>query len=114
MEGLRTPMEDSELLTGVLRKRVSVSEHEDAYGNKYLMVLNRDYDRDTYVELKLKNPSHVYRISREDGEERCVHQDVRSMQVALAAGDLALYRIQPATEEPFTVEYYLEKEAKEG
>lgn len=109
MEGLRTSMEDSELLTGVLRRRVSVSEHEDAYGNKYLMVLNRDYDRNTYVQLKLKNPSHVYRVSREDGEERCVHQNVTSMLLDLSAGDLALYRIQPATEEPFTVEYYLEK-----
>lgn len=109
MEGLRCTMEDSELLTGTLRHRVSVSEHADEHGHLYLMVLNRDYDRDTYVELKLKNPSHVYRISREDGEERCIHLGVSAIQVHLRAGDLALYRIQPAAEEPYTLEYVLEK-----
>ena len=113
MEGLRTPLSESELIEGGVRKRVSISEHEDAYGHKYLMVLNRDYDRDTFADLKLKNLSNVYRISREDGEERCVHVGVKEMQIALAPGDLALYRIQPAEEEPYTIEYYLEKNIKE-
>jgi len=110
MAKYRTSMEESELLTGKLNPRVSVSEHSDIYGNRYLMVLNRDYEQAAYMELELKTPSHVYRVSREDGEQRLVHEKVKKMVVALAPGDLALYRIQPANEKAFLIEYYLEKE----
>ena len=109
MAELRASMDESELLTGELRRRISVSEHSDAYGNRYLMVLNRDYEHDAHVQLSLKNPSHVYLVSREDGEQRMVYQNAKALQAHLAPGDLALYRIQPGEEEPFTVSYYLEK-----
>ncbi|MBE6555905.1 MAG: hypothetical protein E7663_06765 [Ruminococcaceae bacterium] len=110
MEGLRTPMEESELLTGTLPSRVSVSEHTDTYGNRYLMVLNRDYERDSFVSLKLKNPSHVYRVSKADGEQSMVYQSAKGFIAELGPGDLALYRIQSAEEAPYLIEYYLEKE----
>ena len=109
MEGLRTSMEESELLTGSLSPRISVSEHTDAYGNKYLMVLNRDYDTEAFIELCMKSPSHVYAVSKEDGEQRLVYENTKSIWTNLAPGDLLLYRIQDAKEEPFTIEYYLDK-----
>ncbi|MBQ8358167.1 MAG: hypothetical protein IJX39_10255 [Clostridia bacterium] len=109
MEGLRTSMEESELLEGGLTPRISVSEHSDAYGNRYLMVLNRDYDQTAHLELKLKQPSRVYEVSKKDGEQHLCYDDAKSLPILLQPGDLALYRIQPADEAPFTVEYYLEK-----
>ena len=109
MQDLRTSMEESELLEGALQKRISVSEHSDAYGNRYLMVLNRDYAAERPFSLKLKNPSHVYRVSAEDGEPRMVYTNTRTLVGFLPAGGLALYRLQPANEEPCTVEYYLSK-----
>jgi hypothetical protein len=112
MANWRSSMEQSELLEGDLRFRLSVSEHHDAYGNRYLMVLNRDYETDAHVQLTLKNPSHVYKVSREDGEQRPMYLNAKKMQLHLAPGTLELYRIQPGEEEPFTVEYYLEKDAR--
>jgi hypothetical protein len=112
MANWRASMEESELLEGELRPRLSVSEHHDAYGNRYLMVLNRDYETDAHVQLTLKNPSHVYKVSREDGEQRPMYLNAKKMQLHLAPGTLELYRIQPGEEEPFTVEYYLEKDAR--
>ncbi len=112
MAELRTPMAESELLAGELRPRISVSEHHDAYGNRYLMVLNRDLENGAHVQLNLKNPSHIYKVSREDGEQRLIYYNAQKLQGYFAPGMLEIYRIQPGEEEPFTVEYYLEKDAK--
>ena len=109
MENLRTPMSDSELLDGTLPYRVSVSEHKDGYGNRYLMVLNRDFDLDTNIDLKLKNKSNVYKVSKESGEEALVFENAAILNVRLEPGELSLYRIQSADEEAHTIEYYLQK-----
>lgn len=111
MEGIRTPLSESELLDGeqVLAHRISVSEHTDAYGNRYLMVLNRDYKREAHLSLRLKNASHVFEVSKDDGEQHFQYENATFIPVTIDAGDLVLYRIQPATEEPCTVEYYLDK-----
>ncbi len=111
MEGYRTPLTESELLASdeKLARRVSVSEHTDAYGNKYLMVLNRNYEAPLHTVLKLKAPGHVFEVSKEDGEQYFRYEAATHLSINLAPGDLALYRIQPATEAPFTVEYYLDK-----
>lgn len=109
MEGLRTTMEESELVEGALTPRISISEHTDAHGNKYLMVLNRDYEHDASLSLKLKNMSNVYEVSKKDGDQYLAFDHARAIPVYLAPGDLALYRIQNADEEHFTIEYYLNK-----
>lgn len=103
------PMSDSDLLTGKLPTRISVSEHTDAYGNHYLMVLNRDWDTAQHIQLDFKAPSHVYEVSKNDGEQTLQYEDTEYFLLDLAPGDLRLFRIQPAKEAPFTVEYYLEK-----
>ena len=110
MEGLRTPMSESELVDGELPYRVSISEHSDQYGNMYLMVLNRDFDLDAAVCLKLRNRSHAYMVRKDnEGEEMMVAENSDILNTRLEPGELKLYRIQPADEEPFTIEYYLHK-----
>lgn len=109
MDGIHTSMEDSELLEGTLTPRISVSEHSDEYGNRYLMVLNRDYENEASFNLRLKELSNVYEVSKEDGEQRLIFDLRKSIPVYLAPGDLVLYRIQNADEEPYTIEYYLDK-----
>lgn len=110
MDAMRVPMDESELLKGTLPYRISVSELADAYGNRYLMVLNRDYMKEAEITLDLKAPSRVYEVSRKDGEQYLVSQASTQLRASLIPGDLALYRIQPVEEEPYTVEYYLEKD----
>lgn len=109
-ENICTNMEESELLTGKLLPRISISEHQDAYGNKYLMVLNRDYEKNAHIELSLKNPSHIYEVSKDDGEQYLQYDNALFLPMYLTAGELKIYRIQPAEEEIFTIEYYLEKD----
>ena len=89
--------------------RTSVGEFEDAYGNQYLMVLNRDYDTDKAITLDLKDNSRIYEVSRIDGRQNVIWDETKQINVTLAAGDAILYRIQPAAEEAFTLEYRLEK-----
>ena len=49
-------------------------------------------------------------LIEEDGEQYLRYEDAGDLAMYLEPGDLKLYRIQPACEEPFTVEYYLEKD----
>lgn len=107
--GLHNTMEESELLTGTLPYRTSVSESEDAYGNRYLMVLNRDYETDKTITLDLSDDFRIYEVSRKDGAQHVIYESTRKLSVDLIAGDMALLRLQPASEEPYTIEYVLEK-----
>ena len=107
--GLHETMEDSELLSGNLPYRTSISELEDAYGNKYLMVLNRDYETSKNITLDLSDDFRIYEISKKDGYQHVVADSTKQLSVDLIAGDLVLYRLQKASEEAFTVEYVLEK-----
>ena len=62
MKGLAETMADSRHLVGTLPNRVSVGEFKDAYGNQYLMVLNRDYETDAAITLDLKDSSRIYEV----------------------------------------------------
>lgn len=106
---VRHTMEDSELLTGTLAPRFSVSEHADNYGHRYLMVLNRDYRLENHYCLTLKQASRVYRVSAETGCEQLAFENDDKILGHLEPGGLVLYRIQAMEEEPYTLEYYLEK-----
>ncbi|MBO5270975.1 MAG: hypothetical protein J6B77_09330 [Clostridia bacterium] len=108
-EDYRYTMEDSELLTGALDHRISISELADAYGHRYLMVLNRDYRTEKHYRLICKEPSRVYRVDEETGLERLAYEG-DEITGCLQPGCVALYRIQSLFEEPYLVEYYLEKD----
>lgn len=107
--GLAASMDESELLCGKLPRRISVSEHEDAYGNKYLMVLNRDYLRDADIMLELKRDFRVYQVSPADGRQHVFSDCAERLETRLIPGELRLFRLQPADEEAYTIEYYLDK-----
>ena len=89
--------------------RTSASEFEDAYGNKYLMVLNRDYLAEKTLTLALNGKYRVYEVSKDDGLQYIAADSTDKLNVQLAAGDAALFRLQPADEEAFTIEYRLSK-----
>lgn len=108
-EGLSDSLKDSNLLCGTLPKRVSVGELSDAYGNEYLMVLNRDFTAKKTVNLSLKKTFRLYEVSRQSGKQVMVNDGTRTLSVSLDKGDAVLYRLQDASEEAFTVEYRLEK-----
>ena len=98
---------DSEFIAEQLPKRCSVGEFEDGYGNRYLVILNREFCAPLKTELKLKGNFRIYEVSRKDGAQRVIHESTASLPVELAAGDAMVIRVQPASEEPFTVEYTL-------
>lgn len=108
-QGLFSHMDESELLTGTLERRVSVSEHEDDHGNKYLMVLNRDYREEKEISIHLKNAGHVWEISGEDGMQHLKAENVQGFTAKYIPGEMKLFRIQPADETIYEIEYYLDK-----
>ena len=109
MAQYRELLSDSAFLADRLPDRTSVGEFEDAYGNRYMMVLNRDYHSDKTVALKLNQPYRVYEVSRDDGLQSVQNDGTDLLSLSLAAGDAVLLRLQPAEEEAFTVEYRLVK-----
>lgn len=107
-EGLsEDKIEDSDVIRGTLPKRVSIGELCDDYENNYILVLNRDYEKATKFVLQLKENSNVYLVDRTDSVQKCIAQNVDSIDIELDAGDATLLRVQPATEEMYTVEYRL-------
>ena len=57
----------------------------------------------------MKNTSRIYEVSKKDGVQRVVADAADQLELTLGKGDMALFRIQPAADEAFTVEYVLEK-----
>lgn len=108
-DALAASSEESELLTGPLPYRTSVSELRDAYGHSYLMILNRDIREAHHIRLSLRRPFRLFRIRTEDGLEHLADESTKSLTVSLGPGGFALYRLQPTEEEAYTVEYYLDK-----
>ena len=107
MEGLKNDVSESEILAGALPKRCSVGEFADAYGNKYIMILNRDYEKKLSAILSLKSDYRVYEVSRVDGEQKVISDSAREIKLDLSEGDAILLRVQPACEEAFVCEYKL-------
>lgn len=108
-EGLFDDVAGSALLDGALPVRVSASEHEDAHGHQYLMVLNRDYMAERDLTIALKAPANVYEVSPEDGQQHLVAQNAASVTAHYVPGDMKVFRIQPAAEDAYLVEYYIDK-----
>lgn len=107
-EGLPTDViSDSDVLCGALQKRTSVGELHDEYGNKYLFILNRDYEKDADITLSLKNDSRLYLVDRADGVQKVMEENTREIKLHLDAGDAVLLRVQNADEEAYLIEYEL-------
>lgn len=109
MDGLADKTSDSDFVADGLPERVSVGELCDTEGNTYLMILNRDYETDRSFTVALKRPVRVYTVSKQTGRQTLTTERTDRLTLSLDKGDAVLLRVQPADEEPFTIEYRLEK-----
>ncbi|MBR2861183.1 MAG: hypothetical protein IKB86_05035 [Clostridia bacterium] len=107
MEGLADKIEDSEILACELPHRTSVGELEDAYGNKYMVILNRAFFEELNTTLKLKGAFNIYQVSDSTGKQTLIAENATELKVDLPCGEAMLIRVQPANEEKCTVEYVL-------
>jgi len=107
MEPYIDTIEDSAIFAGELPYRTSVGELADACGNRYAVILNRDYEKPLHATMQMKEHFRVYEVSREDGTQKVIFEDTTSLPIDLAPGDAVLLRIQKTTEEPFTISYTL-------
>ncbi len=88
-----------------LEKRCSIGEFSDSYGNKYILVLNRDYKTEKEFTVKFKKPSHIYEVSKTCGKQNLMNDSSDEISVKLAPGDAALYRIDDASEPVYLLDY---------
>ena len=100
-------VDESDIFAGELPKRTSIGELEDEYGNRYAVILNRDFYKTAEIKLSLKDNFRVYEVSKEDGKQRVIFGSVNELPLTLRPGDAVLYRLQKADEEAFTIEYEL-------
>ena len=107
MEPLVNTIEESEIFTGELPRRTSVGELEDAYGNRYVVILNRDYEAPLSGTIAMKDEFRVYEVSKEDGKQRVIHENTTELPINLEPGDAVVLRVQKASEDAYTVEYRL-------
>jgi len=106
----RDPLINSQILADdELPFRCSAGEFVDSEGNRYLMILNRDYMDKRTFKLNLKKPFRVYEISEEDGLQSVRNRSTKCLNVELAAGDAIFLRMQDANEEPYLIDYVLKK-----
>ncbi len=98
---------ESKILKGTLPNRTSVGELFDEYGNEYIFILNRDFDKELKAEIPLKGKFNIYEVSRADGKQHLISENAESASVSLACGDAVLLRVQKSDEEICTVEYSL-------
>ena len=107
MEGLSDKIEDSELLSGKLPLRTSVGEMQDAYGNKYMLIVNRQFFKGLDTTFKLKGNYNIYEVSAVDGKQNLIKENASEIDITLPEGEAILLRLQPAEEEICTIEYVL-------
>jgi hypothetical protein len=61
------------------------------------------------IELSLNGNYRLYEVSKTDGLQHVVCENTDKLALELAPGDAVLYRLQPADEEAYTIEYRLSK-----
>ena len=107
-KGFKDNIANSKILAGQLPVRTSVGELYDDYGNEYLFVLNRDFEKELSADIPLSGNYSVYEVSRKDGKQRLIYENTEKLNVSLPCGDAVLFRLQPSEAEKFTVEYMLD------
>ena len=99
----------SALFDGTLPARISVGELTDGEGNRYVLILNRDYLERRAFSLPLKNASHVYEVSKKDGGQVLIERGATALTGDLAPGECVFLRLQDASQKPYLIRYELEK-----
>ena len=108
-EHFREDVTESLLDVNELPFRCSVGVLSDGYGNQYIGILNRDYERAQSFVLPLKDTYRVYEVSYADGKQYCINEGTNCLNVTLAEGDMVVYRLQDCKEEAFEIEYVCEE-----
>lgn len=106
-KGMDDSITDSKILCGTLPKRTSVGELEDEYGNRYLMIVNRDVEKELNATLPMKEAFRVYEVSKETGDQVLLADSTVELNVKLQPGEGTLLRIQPVAEEAALLSYSL-------
>lgn len=110
-EKYREPISNSQILSDeALPFRCSAGELSDREGNRYLLVLNRDYRNPRSFQLHFKKSSRVYRVSDETGEQSVIRNRSKGINLDLKPGDAVLLRVQDADEEACLIDYALAAE----
>ena len=73
------------------------------------MIQNRDYQVCQQFDLALQKDFRVYEVSKNDGLQRVRNQKVNKLGLLLQPGDAVLLRFQNAEEEPYLIDYVLQK-----
>jgi hypothetical protein len=109
-EKYRKSLLDSMVLANAeLPFRCSVGELTDDEGNRYLMILNRDYLNKRTFKLNFQKVFRVYEVSGEDGMQSVRNQSTKSIRLELAAGDAIFLRVQDIEDEAYLIEYVQKK-----
>jgi hypothetical protein len=104
-EHLREDVTESLLDVKELPFRCSVGMLSDDYGNQYIGILNRDYERAQTFTLPLKGQYRVYEVSCADGRQYCINECTNCLNVTLREGDMVFYRLQNSKEDAYEIEY---------
>ncbi len=103
--------------------RCSIGELADEEGNRYLIIQNRDYRETRTFRLELKKNFRIYEVSKFTGDQKPLTKPVATLDgnftqaddlkneisVNLGAGDAIFFRFQDAEQEPFLIDYVLQK-----
>lgn len=106
-KGMDDSITDSKILCGTLPKRTSVGELEDAYGNRYLMIVNRDVAKDLNATLPMQKAFRVYEVSKKNGNQELIADSATELKVKLQPGEGMLIRIQNVEDEATLISYSL-------
>ena len=106
----RESLSDSRILAEEeLPFRCSVGELTDSEGNRYLMILNRDYQDERTFKLNFKKAFRIYEVSDRDGMQAMKNRSATSLILQMAPGDAVFLRFQDVEEEAFLIDYVLQK-----
>ena len=89
--------------------RCSVGTLSDDHGNRYIAILNRDYEIAKTFTLPLSQKYRIYEVSKADGKHYLINNSTDCLHITLDPADMAFYRIQDPVEEPFAIEYFVEE-----
>ena len=104
-EHFREDVTESLLDVKELPFRCSVGMLSDDYGNQYVGILNRDYERTQSFVLPLKDTYRVYEMSYADGKQYCINNSTNCLNVTLEEGNMVFYRLKECREEAYEIEY---------
>lgn len=94
-----------------LPEELMIGEFADGENNRYLLYQNLDCEdkRVKLFQIKLARAFRVYRVNPHNGKQVLVKDRMDEQDILIMPGDGDLLRYQPADEEPFLMEYALQK-----